>query len=203
MTAVPTLTTPRIRLRPWREQDLPAFAAMNADPHVMEHLPKLLERAESDAMAGWIVEHFAKHGFGWWAVEVIGVAKFAGFTGLSRATFPAHFTPTVEISWRLAHPCWGKGYATEAARRVVAFAFDELALDEIVSFTVPANCRSIRVMERIGMTRLLADDFDHPRLPNGHPLRRHVLYRLSRSHWETLPPHSPGLALQPAGSGSR
>jgi RimJ/RimL family protein N-acetyltransferase len=173
--------TRRLHLRLWRDEDLPAFAAMNSDARVMEHFPKLLDRAESDAMAGRIREHFARRGFGLWAVQVPGVADFIGFVGLAVPGFEAHFTPCVEIGWRLACAHWGQGYATEAARAALDFGFQRLDLDEIVSFTVPKNRRSRAVMERIGMTRTPADDFDHPVLPEGHPLRRHVLYRAKRS----------------------
>jgi len=174
------LTTERLRLRPWRPEDLPRFAALNADPRVMEHFPKLLTSEESDRQAAGIAEHFRRHAFGFWAVEVIGVADFVGFVGLSIPTFEAHFTPCVEIGWRLAFDHWKHGYATEAARAAVDCGFRRLGLAEIVAFTVPANRRSMAVMQRLGMTRSPADDFDHPRLPPGHPLRRHVLYRLQR-----------------------
>jgi RimJ/RimL family protein N-acetyltransferase len=176
----PTLRTPRLCLRPWRDADLAPFAAINADPRVMEFFPRPLDRAESDAMAARIRDDIAACGFGYWAVEVPGVSDFIGFVGLSVPRFEAHFTPCVEIGWRLAAEQWGRGYATEAARVALAFGFGELALDEIVSFTVPANLRSQAVMERIGMTRSPADDFDHPALPAGHPLRRHVFYRAGR-----------------------
>jgi RimJ/RimL family protein N-acetyltransferase len=177
MKSSPTIDTPRLILRDWRPEDLPAFAAMNADPRVMEFFPKPLDRAESDARVAKIGDHFARHGFGLWAVEVRDVAGFIGFVGLSVPQFEAHFTPCVEVGWRLAFEHWGLGYATEAARAALDFGFQCLALEEIVSFTVPANRRSRAVMERIGMTRNPADDFDHPTLPEGHPLRRHVLYR--------------------------
>lgn len=180
MTSTPTIDTPRLRLRPWREADLPAFAAMNADPKVMEFFPKPLSPAESDALAARIRENFARRGFGLWAVEVPGVADFIGFVGLSVPGFSAHFTPCVEIGWRLAHEHWGRGYATEAARASLEFGFGRLPLDEIVSFTTATNRRSQAVMERIGMTRTPDDDFDHPALSEGHPLRRHVLYRIGR-----------------------
>jgi RimJ/RimL family protein N-acetyltransferase len=175
-----TLSTPRLHLRLWRDEDLPVFAAMSADPRVMEFFPKTLDRAESDVMAARVRDHFARHGFGFWAVEVPGVAQFIGIVGLAIPSFETHFTPCVEIGWRLDPEHWGRGYATEAARAALEFGFRELALEEIVAFTVPTNLRSRRVMERIGMTRSPADDFDHPRLPEGHPLRRHVLYRAKR-----------------------
>jgi RimJ/RimL family protein N-acetyltransferase len=182
MTSPPTIHTHRLHLRLWRDEDLPAFAAMNADPRVMEFFPKPLDRAESDALAARIRDLLAQRGFGLWAVEVPGVADFIGFVGLTVPKFEAHFTPCVEIGWRLAHEHWGRGYATEAARAALDFGFGHLALEEIVSLTTTVNQRSRAVMERIGMTRTPADDFDHPALPEGHPLRRHVLYRASRRH---------------------
>lgn len=179
----PTLTTPRLVLRPWREQDLAPFAALNADPRVMEFFPSPLDRAESDALARRIQDGLARRGFGLWAVEAPGEADFLGFVGLSVPGFQAHFTPCVEIGWRLAQAYWGRGYATEAAEAVLAFGFQDLGLDEIVSFTTTANWSSRRVMERLGMTRSAADDFAHPAIPDGHPLRPHVLYRLRRGEW--------------------
>jgi RimJ/RimL family protein N-acetyltransferase len=178
-----TITTARLRLRPWRDGDLPAFAALNADPRVMEHFPGTLSRAESDALVARNRDHFAAHGFGLWAVEVPGRAPFIGFVGLAVPRFEGPFTPCVEVGWRFAAEHWGQGYATEAASAVLAHAFGPLGLAEVVSFTAPANRRSRRVMERLGMTRLPADDFEHPGLPEGHPLRPHVLYRLSRAAW--------------------
>ena len=180
----PTLTTARLRLRQWREEDLAPFAALNADPQVMEFFPKVLTRAESDTVAGRIRDHFARHGFGLWAVEAPGAADFVGFVGLAVPSFEAHFTPCVEIGWRLAREHWGHGYATEAATAALAFAFGDRALEEIVAFTVPANIPSRRVMGRLGMRRLPADDFEHPAIAAGHPLRSHVLYRLRRADWK-------------------
>jgi len=180
----PILTTARLRLRQWREEDLAPFAALNADPQVMEFFPKVLTRAESDAVAGRIRDHFARHGFGLWAVEAPGAADFVGFVGLAVPSFEAHFTPCVEIGWRLGREHWGHGYATEAASAALAFGFGARALDEIVAFTVPANIASRRVMGRLGMRRLPADDFEHPAIAAGHPLRSHVLYRLRRADWK-------------------
>ena len=180
----PILTTARLRLRQWREDDLAPFAALNADPQVMEFFPKLLTRAESDAVAGRIRDHFTRHGFGFWAVEAPGAADFVGFVGLAVPSFAAHFTPCVEIGWRLAREHWGHGYATEAATAALAFGFGARALEEIVAFTVAANISSRRVMGRLGMRRLPADDFEHPAIPEGHPLRPHVLYRLRRTDWK-------------------
>src|SRR5262245_17828683 len=190
----PILTTPRLRLRPWREDDHEPFAALNADANVMEFLARCLTRAESDAFARRIHEHFARHGFGLWAVEVRGVHDFIGFVGLSVPTFQASFMPCVEVGWRLAREHWGQGYATEGARAALAFGFRELALDQIVSFPVPRNWRSRRVMEQVGMTRQASDDFEHPVFPAGHRLRAHVLYRLARADWRP-PDDDPGLAV--------
>jgi RimJ/RimL family protein N-acetyltransferase len=179
MVAVPRLHGERVLLREWVPNDLEPFAALNADARVMEHYPSPLTRAESDAFVRErIVPQFAERGFGLWAVEVPAVAPFVGYVGLLVHTFEAEFTPCVEIGWRLAFPYWGNGYATEAARVAIAFGFEERGLDEIVSFTVPANRRSVAVMERLGMSYV--GEFDHPKLPVGHRLRRHVLYRLSR-----------------------
>jgi RimJ/RimL family protein N-acetyltransferase len=174
------LRTARLRLRRWVPADLAPFAAMNADPQVTEYLRMSASRAESDALAAGIEAHFDRHGFGLWAVEVVGVAPFVGFVGLAVPRFEAHFTPCVEVGWRLAAAHWGHGYATEGARAALAFGFQAIGLDEIVSFTLPANLRSQRVMARIGMAHDPADDFDHPSLPEGHPHRRHVLYRIAR-----------------------
>ncbi len=170
--------TDRLLLRTWRQEDLEPFAALNADPEVMECLPKLLDRQESDDLAARLRDQFETRGYGRWAVEVPGVAPFIGFVGLACVDFPAPFTPCVEIGWRLAREHWGKGYASEAARASIRFGFEKLGLEEIVSFTVPHNVRSRAVMERIGMTRSPEEDFDHPVLPAGHKLRRHVLYRI-------------------------
>ena len=153
---------------------------MNADPRVSEYLPTVLTRELSDAFVARAEAHHDQHGYGLWAIEVPGVAPFAGFVGLSTPRFDAHFQPSVEVGWRLGAEHWGRGYATEGARAALAFGFDVLRLAQIVSFTVPANARSRHVMEKIGMTHDPADDFDHPFLAEGHPLRRHVLYRISR-----------------------
>ena len=173
------LRTARLVLRPWRPADRAPFAALNADPVVMEHFPSTLTRVESDRMADRIEETFAASGLRLWAVEVSGWLPFIGFVGLSAPGFQAPFTPCVEVGWRLAAGAWGRGYATEAAQAAVADGFERLGLAEIVSFTSTTNERSQRVMQRLGMTHDPADDFDHPRLPEGHRLRRHVLYRLA------------------------
>jgi ribosomal-protein-alanine N-acetyltransferase len=186
----PTLRTERLLLRRWRAADRAPFAALNADPEVMEHLVAPLTRAESDAFVDRIEAEFEAVGYGLWAVEVPGRAPFVGYVGLHRVPFVAHFSPTpagtpaVEVGWRLAREHWGRGYASEAAGEVLAFALRPRAaggagLDEVVSFTSPDNERSWRVMERMGMTHDPHDDFDHPNVPEGHRLRRSVLYRIS------------------------
>jgi RimJ/RimL family protein N-acetyltransferase len=174
---VSPLLTERLVLRGWLADDRPAFAALNADPEVMKHFPACLDRAESDALIDRIESHFEQHGYGLFAVERKGDPGLVGFVGLNRVDFEAHFTPAVEIGWRLARESWGEGIASEAAAACLRFAFTELALPQVVSFTTPANERSQAVMQRIGMTRNPLDDFDHPKLAAGHAMRRHVLYR--------------------------
>jgi RimJ/RimL family protein N-acetyltransferase len=176
---MPALVTQRLRLREWRDEDLEPFAALNADPRVREFFPDLLTRDESAASMQQARDHFARHGYGPWAAEEIGGAPFIGFIGLWIPTFEAHFTPCVELGYRLAFDHWDKGYATEGARAALAFGFETLALREIVAFTTASNIRSRRVMEKLGMTHDAAGDFDHPNLPADHPLRRHVLYRIT------------------------
>jgi RimJ/RimL family protein N-acetyltransferase len=177
------LRTERLVLRRWRESDREPFAEMNADPEVMEHFPALMTARESGVMIDRIEAFFDRRGFGLWALEVIETGEFIGFTGLSVPAFEAHFTPAVEVGWRLARSAWGRGYATEAARRALAFGFADAGLAEVVSFTAPVNVRSQAVMERIGMTHDPVDDFDHPRLDESSPLRRHVLWRITAERW--------------------
>lgn len=182
------LSTQRLLLRPWRAEDAAPFAALNADLEVMRHFPARLSRLESDALIERIVYHMETNGWGLWAIEAPNVAPFIGFCGLWTVSFEAPFTPAIEIGWRLARPYWHKGYAFEAAQAAMNFGFETLGLDEIVSFTIPANVRSWRLMERLGMTHNPADDFLHPRLPEGHPMRPHVLYRKTRE--QHVPAHS-------------
>jgi RimJ/RimL family protein N-acetyltransferase len=179
MLAVTELRTARLLLRGWRDSDLAPFAALNADPEVMEHFPSTLSRAQSDGLADRIVAGIERHGWGLWAVELNSTGAFTGFVGLNPVPFEAPFTPAVEIGWRLARPYWGSGLATEAARPVLAHAFGPLGLEELVSFTSTTNLRSQRVMQKLGMRHDPADDFDHPSMPEGHRLRRHVLYRIA------------------------
>ena len=177
------LHTPRLRLRGWRSADLRGFAALNADPEVMRHFPGIMSRAQSDAMARRIQAHFALHGFGQWVLERREQPGLIGSLGLQHVGFEAAFTPAVEIGWRLAKEHWGLGYASEAAWTALRCGFDRLALKEIVSFTAQANLPSEKVMQAIGMRHDPADDFEHPKLAAGHPLRHHVLYRISREQW--------------------
>ena len=174
-----SFTTARLRLRRWRAADREPFRAINADPRVMEFFPSTLTAEETDLMIARIEEHFERHGFGLYAAELVETRTFIGFIGLNIPTFDVPFMPAVEIGWRLAFDSWGRGLASEGARAVVRCAFDTLRLPNLVAFTVPANLRSRRVMEKIGMVHDPSSDFDHPRLPEGHLLRRHVLYRLS------------------------
>lgn len=167
-------------MRRWREADREPFAAMNADPEVMEHFPAPLTREESDALVVRIEDQFDRRGYSLWALEVRESGEFIGFTGLVLQTFDAPFLPAVEIGWRLARPAWGHGYAIEAARRAAQYAFEEAGLGDIISMTAESNLRSQSVMRRLGMTRDPAEDFAHPRLAADNPLSRHVLYRLKR-----------------------
>lgn len=182
---LPTLRTPRLILRPWRAADRDGLWRMQSDPRTMEFLMPVPDRAASDAVADRAEAHFARHGFGLWVVEAPGVTDFAGYAGLVHVPYDAHFTPAVEIGWRFDPAFWGHGYATEAARAALEHGFAALGLAEIVAITVPANIRSRAVMERLGMVRDTAGDFDLPSIPVGHPLRRQVLYRRLRP---ALPP---------------
>jgi RimJ/RimL family protein N-acetyltransferase len=175
------LYSPRLTLRPWREADLAPFAALNGDPLTMQFMPRCLKREESDALGRRMQAEIAARGWGWWALESRAGGEFLGCVGLAVPAFEARFTPCVEVGWRLARAHWGQGYATEAARECLRFAFESLTLPEVVSFTAAVNARSQAVMRRLGMR---ADgEFEHPRLPEGHPLRRHLLYRLGRTDW--------------------
>jgi len=172
------LETERLILRRWEARDRVPFARINADPRVMEFMPACLSPEESGRFADRIENHFREHGYGLYAVELRAEGQFIGFAGFQIPRFEAHFTPCVEIGWRLSAEHWGRGFATEASYALIRHAFGVLNLDELVSFTFTANLRPRRVMEKIGMTHDPAEDFDHPALPPGHPLRRHVLYRL-------------------------
>ncbi len=180
--STPRLQTERLLLPRWRPTDLEQFAAMNADAAVMEHFPAPLSAEQSAALVARIERCFEEHGYGLWAVEVRvdgAEGAFAGFVGLEPVTDERlAFAPAVELGWRLAQPFWGRGIATEAASAAMAFAFDEIALTGLVSYTAVSNVRSQRVMERLGMRRDPAEDFLHPGIAPGHSLAPHVLYRL-------------------------
>lgn len=173
-------STERLLLRAWRDTDLPALAALNADAEVMRHFPAPLDAEQS----AHLLAHHELHGFTFWALQRRDSCELIGFTGLAQVGFEAPFVPAVEIGWRLARAHWRQGYAGEAARAALAVAFEQLGLDEVVSFTVPANLPSQAVMRCIGMQRDEAGDFLHPRVPHGHPLQPHVLYRIRREQWE-------------------
>jgi RimJ/RimL family protein N-acetyltransferase len=179
----PVLETERLLLRRWREEDRGGFAALNADPLVMEHFPAPLTRARSDLLLDMFDRDFEATGFGIWAVEELCSGELVGFAGLARVSFLAHFTPAVEVGWRLVPRAWGRGYATEAATAALAFGFETIGLDAVVSFAATTNRRSIAVMERLGMTHDPAEDFNHPQISSRHPLCRHVLYRASAARW--------------------
>ncbi|WP_107667624.1 GNAT family N-acetyltransferase [Cyanothece sp. BG0011] len=170
------ILTPRLKLREWKEKDKEPFFKLNSDPRVMEFMPKLLSKQESDSFVERIKTHFRDYQYGLFAVELIEDKSFIGFIGLSIPKFDAFFTPCVEIGWRLAYDYWGKGYATEGAKASLDYGFQELGLSEIVSFTASQNVRSRKVMERINMKYI--DEFNHPVLPKGHPLEKHVLYKI-------------------------
>ncbi|MGB8382342.1 MAG: GNAT family N-acetyltransferase, partial [Dermatophilaceae bacterium] len=197
--------TDRLLLRRWRPEDREPFAQLNADPEVMQFFVSTMTREDSDAFVDVIEAGFAERGFGLWAVEAITTGTLIGFTGLIYQTFEAPFTPAVEIGYRFARHAWGQGYATEAANEAVRYGFEQASLAEIVSMTAVRNVRSQAVMNRLGMTHDPADDFDHPRVPDGHPLKRHVLYRLTAEQWragrgDSGPHPQQSLAWRPAAS---
>jgi RimJ/RimL family protein N-acetyltransferase len=181
------LTTERLILRQWRDEDREPFAAMGADPDVMRHFPGLLTRAESDAVIDRLGALLDQHGMTFWAVEVPGIAPFIGMVGLAPVTIDTNFTPCVEIGWRLATAFHGFGYASEAARACFRFGFEEKGLDKIVAYTATANLASQAVMNRIDMTRRADWDFDHPRVPEGSPVKRHLTWAIHAEEWQTIP----------------
>lgn len=182
MPPLDRVETERLVLRRWTDADRAPFSAMNADPEVMRYFPAPLTRKESDAFVDRIESLFERHGFGLWALERIGDGRFLGFTGLAPVNPAVPYVGEIEVGWRLARAAWGRGYATEAAREALRVGF-QAGLEQIVSLTADVNVPSRRVMERLGMHRNPADDFDHPVLPVGSPLRRHVFYRLRREEW--------------------
>jgi RimJ/RimL family protein N-acetyltransferase len=175
----PQIKTERLLLRPWREQDREPFAAMNADPAVMEYFPATLSREKSDALAERIDSDIQKLGYGFWAAEIPGEASFIGFVGIVATDDYMPFAPAIEIGWRLAKEHWGKGFASEGARAAATFGFGELGLEQIVALTAATNTRSRRVMERLGMRRDPGEDFLYPTLAADDPIAPHVLYRLT------------------------
>jgi RimJ/RimL family protein N-acetyltransferase len=183
-SVVAELTTERLFLRHWQAADRAPFAELNADQDVLRYFPETLTRRSSDELADRIESAIACHGWGLWALEEQTTGRFIGFTGLARPAFQASFMPAVEIGWRLTRTAWGSGFATEAARAAAAFAFENLALDEIVSFTAKHNARSRAVMQRLGMRHDHAHDFEHPQVRDDR-LRQHVLYRLAGSDWNS------------------
>ncbi len=178
MTDPIEVETTRLCLRQWRESDYAPFAALNADPRVMEHFPSTLDRAASDRLAERARNAIATHGWGLWAVELRATGAFVGFVGIQHVPASMPFAPAVELGWRIAYEHWGNGYAPEAARQAIRVGFERIGLDALVAFTAIGNTKSRTVMEKIGMR--YAYDFDHPGLPTGHPLRAHCLYRIDR-----------------------
>lgn len=175
------IKTTRLILRPWKEEDLEPFAKLNSDPRVMEYFPSIKSREESDEMVKMMQAHIERCGWGFWAASLIETNEFIGLIGLEDVYFKAHFTPAVEIGWRLAFEYWGKGLATEGAKAALKYGFATLGLQEIVSFTAMPNQRSRRVMEKIGMHSNPKDNFDSQKFPEGHPLKTQVLYRTSKA----------------------
>jgi RimJ/RimL family protein N-acetyltransferase len=187
----PTIKTARLLLRPFTSADFEPFAAMNADSRVMEFMAGTLTREQSDAFAARIRTHFDEHGYGLWAVQTSD-APFAGFIGLQWYNFDAHFTPALEVGFRLLPQHWNKGYATEGGKAAVSWAFANTDQHEVCSWTAVINARSQRVISKIGLPRDLRGDFEHPRVPAGNPLRPHVLFRVSREEWHKGPENKPG-----------
>lgn len=177
---LPLIETPRMLLRGWTAEDIHAWAGMNADPRVMEFFPSTVERERSLESGALLREELERDGYGWFVAEVKGVTPFAGVIALQPVPWEAPFTPAYEVGWRFVPEAWGHGYATEGAAAALEYGFNDLGWNEILAFTAEINVRSQRVMQRLGMTHDPADDFDHPRLPQGHRLRRHVLYRAVR-----------------------
>lgn len=176
---IPEILTSRLKLRAWRESDLTPFAELNADPVVMTYFPELFTRERSDAQAAGFTRHLQQHGVGFWAVEILGGAPFIGFVGMQHVDFDAPFVPAVETGWRLAKEFWNQGYASEAAQAVQDYAFQQLAIPELVAFTAVRNATSRRVMEKVGMVHSEQENFGHPGVGDESPLKEHVLYRIS------------------------
>lgn len=178
------LTTDRLILRTWQASDFEPMCEINQDPTAMEFFPSTQDRKQTSQLIEKIEQHYQQYGYTLYAVELKDSGGFIGFVGLLTPQFEAHFTPNTEIGWRLSAKHWGKGYAPEAAKAVLDFAFNQLNLPEVVSFTSKLNLRSIRVMEKIGLHHDANDDFDHPNLDANDPLAHHVLYRLKYSEYK-------------------
>ncbi len=177
------IETERLILRTWQIEDIEPFALINKDPNVMKYMPSVLTNQESEEFIKKMVLHYNQHGFGPMALTLKNTGVLIGYLGLKNVEIESHFSPNIEIAWRIASEHWNKGYATEGAKACIDYGFHILGFfHEIVSFTVPANLASIKVMEKIGMTRDLKGDFAHPKLPLDHPLSKHVLYRINHSH---------------------
>lgn len=183
MNKVVELSTDRLLLRQWKEEDFPLFAKMNSDPVVMEYYPSILSEDESNAMARKLRALISERSWGFWAVETIKENTFIGFVGLHEPTYDLPVTPCIEVGWRLGKEWWGNGYATEAARESLRFAFEELGLGEVYSFTSVSNKKSWSVMERLNMSNT-GNNFEHPIIPEGHALREHVLYKITKEQWK-------------------
>ncbi|WP_281649096.1 GNAT family N-acetyltransferase [Parendozoicomonas sp. Alg238-R29] len=182
MSEIIEIETKRLLLRQWRESDFEPFAVINSDERVMEFFPDLLSKFESDERAKICQSLIAERGWGFWALEEKSSGRFIGFTGLHVPSDDLPFSPCVEIGWRLSPAHWGKGFVTEAAQASLNVAFTQLKLDEVLSFTVKDNVRSLAVMKRLGMTKQ-PSNFDHPALPEGHKLREHSLFKIKQSQW--------------------
>jgi len=187
MTDIIEFETSRLRLRQWRDQDFKAFAKMNADAKVMEYYPSIITSEQSDELADKIQERIKENGWGFWALELKSTNTFIGFTGLNEPSYDLPVTPCIEIGWRLARKHWGNGYVTEAARKCLDVAFESLKLSTVYSFTSIQNKKSEAVMQRLNMLNL-EQNFEHPIIPIGNPLREHVLYKITKLEWSNAPP---------------
>ena len=180
------LETERLVLRTFQEDDADTMISINQDKKVMQFFPSAPDEEETIAFIDKVIVHQEQYGFSLYAVEIKKTGEMIGFVGLFTATFKAHFTPATEIGWRLSSKYWNQGYATEAAKAVLDYAFNERKLDEVVSFTSMLNKPSIRIMQKIGLHTSSEDDFDNPNVPADSPLVKHVLYKLKRSEYLSL-----------------
>ena len=178
-----TLETPRLILRQWKDADLDPWAEMNTDPRVMEFFPVNYDRVRSDETAHRTRDELERLGYGFWVVEPKATGKFSGIIGINEIPYEVPFTPKTEVGWRLTYDAWGHGYATEGAKACLGVAFNTLGWDEVVAITALVNARSEKVMQRLGMSRDLSADFDHPRVEEGSFLRRHMLYRIRKDEF--------------------